>query len=247
MRALNSFVSLLYAFFVEKLPYITVAVFLMGIALRTLRWLSAPRNSQGARFSLSSAIKYVILDVIFFRKTFKWDKVTWLVLFLFHVAAGGILFGHLRGFLIWSAEMFYPLGLAVAEFMVHILPIYMGWLFIATQVLLIIRRGMSENKQLLSLPNDYLALILLLITSILGQGMRIIPPEAIPTHTYSVVFIPGLVVLHLEKVPSFHWFFLHVLFTQLFFMYIPFSKLVHIYSGVISSFLYGSRRAEYGI
>jgi len=244
---LNGFVEVLYAFFVEKLPYITIAVFLIGLALRTSRWVSAPQETHGTRFSLSAAVKYAILDIALFRKTFKWDKVTWLVLLLFHVSAGGIIFGHLRGFHIWSAEMFAPLGEGAAEFMVETLPIYMGWLFIATQVLLLLRRGVLENRQLLSFFNDYLALILLLITTILGQGMRVFPPEAILTHTYSVVFIPGLVVLHLEKVPSFHWFFLHVLFTQLFFMYIPFSKLVHIYSGVISSALYGSRRAEYGI
>lgn len=236
-----------YAFFVEKLPYVTIAVFLLGVALRAARWLSAPKDPERSPVSVSAAIKYIILDVVFFRKTFKSDKVMWLILFMFHVAAGGILFGHMRGFHIWSAEMFAPLGEGVAEFMVETLPVYMGWLFIATQVLLLIRRGFLEDRQLISLPNDYLALVLLLITSILGQGMRIFPPEAIPPHTYSVVFIPGLVVLHLEKVPSFHWFFLHILFTQLFVMYIPFSKLVHIFSGVITSALYGSRRAEYGL
>ncbi len=246
---MNVFIEFLYAFFVEKLPYITIAVFLLGLALRTARWMSAPQDKHRAssRLSLSAAFEYVILDVVFFRKTFKWDKLTWLILLIFHVSSGGILFGHLRGFNIWSADMFNPLGEWLAGFMVHTLPVYMGWLFIATQVILLLRRGVLENRQLASFPNDYLVLILLLITSILGQGMRIFPPEAIPAHTYSIVFIPGFVVLHLEKVPSFHWFFLHVLFTQLFFMYIPFSKLIHIYSGVISSFLYGSRRAEYGI
>ncbi len=244
---MNGAVALLYALFVEKLPYVTVAVFLMGVVLRTNRWLSAPREGRGSSISVFASLKYIILDVVFFRKTFKLDKLTWLVVFLFHVAAGGILFGHMRGFHIWSAEMFSPLGEGMAEFMVHTLPVYMGWLFIATQVLLLLRRGVLENRQLLSFYNDYLALILLLITTILGQGMRIFPPEAIQANTYSVVFIPRIVVLHLEKVPSFHWFFLHVLFTQLFFMYIPYSKLVHIFSGVISSALYGSRRAEYGI
>jgi nitrate reductase gamma subunit len=244
---LNSLITFFYTFFVEKLPYITIAIFLLGAALRATRWMSAPKDPEKSQISVTAAVKYIILDVVFFRKTFKSDKVIWLIIFLFHIAAGGILFGHMRGFHIWSAEMFAPLGEWVAEFMVETLPVYMGWLFIATQILLLIRRVLLEDRRLASLPNDYLALILLLITSILGQGMRIFPPEAIPTHTYSVVFIPGLIVLHLEKVPSFHWFFLHILFTQLFIMYIPFSKLVHIFSGVITSALYGSRRSEYGL
>lgn len=244
---MNGALPTLYAFFVEKLPYITIAVFLAGVALRLNRWFAAPKDPGETRIDPVSALRYVVLDVVLFRKTFKTDKVTWLVVLLFHVGAGGILFGHMRGFKLWTAEMFNPLGHWVAEFLVHTLPVYMGWMFIATQLILLARRGFLEKRQLLSLPNDYGALVLLLITSILGQGMRIFPPEAIPPETYSVVFIPRLIVLHLEKVPSHHWFFLHVLFTQLLVMYIPFSKLVHVVSGVISPALYGSRRKEYGV
>jgi nitrate reductase gamma subunit len=123
----------------------------------------------------------------------------------------------------------------------------MGWMFLATQAFLLIRRVFVEKKQLQSLANDYGALLILFMTSILGQGMRIFPPEAHPTEIYSVVFIPHLIVLHLEKVPSHHWFFWHVFFTQLFVMYIPWSKLVHIISGVITPAFYGSRRKQYGL
>jgi nitrate reductase gamma subunit len=244
---LNGVVAALYAFFVEKLPYVTIAVFFVGVAFRLWRWLSAPRDPEGPPFSTVAALKYVILDVVLFRKTFKSDRWTWVVLVLFHVGVGGILFGHMRGFHLWTAEMFSPLGDWVAEFLVHTLPVYMGWMFLATQVVLLLRRGRLEDRQLVSLPNDYVALVLLLVTSVLGQGMRVFPPEAVPPEVYSVVFIPGLIVLHLEKVPSHHWFFLHVLFTQLLVMYIPFSKLVHVVSGVVTSALYGSRRREYGV
>jgi nitrate reductase gamma subunit len=244
---LDVVVSALYSFFVEKLPYITIAIFFAGVILRFNRWFSASKGPKGTPLDFVASIKYIILDVVFFRKTFKTDKIAWFTLMLFHLGVAGILFGHMRGFNIWSASMFEPLGHDVADFMVHSLPVYVGWVFIATQVILLIRRGVLERQKLFSLSNDYGALVLLLITSILGQGMRIFPPEAIPTEIYDVVFIPNLIILHLEKVPSHHWFFLHVLFTQLFVMYVPFSKLVHAISGVISPALYGSRRKEYGI
>ena len=77
--------------------------------------------------------------------------------------------------------------------------------------------------------------------------MRILPPESIETITYSVVFIPKYSVLHLEAVPSYHWFHWHVLMTQLFVIYTPFSKFIHIISGVISPAFYGSRRKELDI
>jgi nitrate reductase gamma subunit len=244
---LNGVIASLYGFFVEKLPYITIAVFFIGLGLRLSKWFAAPRETKSKGFSLVAGLKHVFLDVVLFRKTFKTEKVDWLVVFLFHFSVAGILFGHMRGFKLWNIGLFSPLGHRISEFMVHTLPIYMGWIFIATQLILLFRRAFFERKKLMSLLDDYGALILLLVTSILGQGMRIFPPEAIPPETYSIVFIPRFIVLHLEKVPSFHWFFLHVLFTQLFVMYIPFSKVIHVISGVVTSALYGDRRREYGI
>jgi len=103
---------------------------------------------------------------------------------------------------------------------------------------------MLENKQLTSMPNDYIALVLLLLKSIAGQGMRLVPPEGVPTTLYSVVFIPRFVVLHLETIPNSHWFHVHIILTQLFIMYVPFSKFIHIITGVITPAIYGSRRKE---
>ena len=131
--------------------------------------------------------------------------------------------------------------------MIKTLPVYMGWILIGSTFLLLVRRIRLEDKQLHSLTNDYGALLIILIAAIVGQGMRIFPPESIETITYSVVFIPKYIVLHLEAVPSYHWFHWHVLMTQLFVIYTPFSKFIHLISGVISPALYGSRRKELDI
>jgi len=242
-----SVITTLYRFFVEVLPYITIAIFTVGMILRILRWRNAPKDHYSTKINLVESIKYIILDVVLFRKTWKRDKLTWLVLFLFHGSVAGILFGHMRGFKLWSAAIFEPMGHRFADWMVHTLPIYVGWVFLATIVILLIRRIRLENQQLTSLTNDYIAMILLLLASIIGQGMRIFPPEAIIDGTYKVVFIPRLIVLHLETIPSYHWFHWHVLMTQLFVMYTPFSKFIHIISGIISPAIYGSRRKEIGI
>jgi nitrate reductase gamma subunit len=81
----------------------------------------------------------------------------------------------------------------------------------------------------------------------MGQGMRLFPLEAISTEAYTVVFIPRLIVLHLETAPNYHWFHWHVFLTQALVMYTPFSKFIHIISGVISPAIYGSRRKELDI
>ncbi len=244
---MNSIVALLYAFFVEKLPYITIFIFTVGMLLRLQRWRNAPPDQHNPEMDIIESIKYIVLDVMLFRKTYKRDKATWLLVFAFHGSIGGILFGHMRGFHLWSASIFDPLGHWMAEFMIHTLPVYMGWLLIATTFLLLVRRFRLEGQQLDSLTNDYIALVLLLLAAIVGQGMRLFPPEGVPTEIYNIVFIPRLIVLHLEVVPSYHWFHWHVLMTQLFVIYTPFSKFIHILTGVVTPAIYGSRRKELGI
>jgi nitrate reductase gamma subunit len=244
---MNGFLALLYTFFVEKLPYITIVVFTVGMLLRISRWINAVEDHNQPKYDLFESIKYVFLDVILFRKTYNRDKATWFLVFAFHGSIGGILFGHMRGFHLWSASIFDPLGHWMAEFMIHILPIFMGWLLIVTTLLLIVRRVRLEDKQLTSMTNDYIALVILLLAAIVGQGMRLFPAEAANSEIYSIVFIPHFIVLHLEAVPSYHWFHWHVLFTQLFVIYTPFSKFIHILTGIITPAIYGSRRKELGI
>ena len=240
-------ISLLYAFFIEKLPYITIAIFSLGMIIRILRWLNAPRGHDSPKIDFFESIKYIILDVVLFRKTYKRNKLTWLLMLAFHGSIGGILFGHMRGFHLWSASMFDPLGYWMADFMVHTLPIYVGWVLIGTTAILLVRRIKLEKQQLDSLTNDYVALIILLLAAIVGQGMRLFPPSATGSELYSIVFIPRLIVLHLEVMPNYHWFYWHVLLTQLFVIYTPFSKYIHILTGIITSAVYGSRRKELGI
>jgi nitrate reductase gamma subunit len=240
-------VSFIYTFFVEKLPYITIAVFTIGLILKLQRWLNAPKDHHNPSPDLVAAIKYLFLDVVLFRKTFKRDKLTWFLVFAFHGSIGGILFGHMRGFHLWSASIFDPLGHWMAEFMIHTLPIYMGWILIITTILLLIRRIRLEKRQLISMTNDYGALLIVLLAAIVGQGMRLFPLESVPTEAYTVVFIPKFIVLHLESAPSYHWFHWHVFLTQVLVMYTPFSKFIHVISGVIAPAIYGSRRKELDI
>ena len=214
---------------------------------RANRWLKGPKDPVETKIDPIASIKYIVFDVVLFRKQFKTDKATWVLIFTFHMCIAAIMFGHMRGFYWWTSSMIAPLGASVVSFMIEILPVYVGYIFLATQIVLILRRMLFEKKKLLSSPGDYAVLVLLLATSILGQGTRVIPPETIPPVVYDVTFIPGLIVLHLEKVPNDLWFSLHMLTTQLFVMYIPFSKLVHVFSGVLAPAIYGSRRKKYGI
>jgi nitrate reductase gamma subunit len=107
----------------------------------------------------------MLLDLVLFRKTWKTCKPTWLLVALFHWSAYGIIFGHLRGFGWWSIQLFEPFGHAFAEFMVETLPVYVGWVFLFTTAILLVRRIYYEKSKLQSLSNDYIALVLLPTTT----------------------------------------------------------------------------------
>ena len=81
---MNPLIASVYAFWVEKLPYITIAVFTFGMALRIQRWLSAPKDHHLPKLDIIESIKYIILDVVLFRKNFKSDKHTWALVFASH-------------------------------------------------------------------------------------------------------------------------------------------------------------------
>ena len=229
------------------MPYLTIILTIMGFGMVINRWLSAPKDNESPPLNLKSAIKYFFLELVLFREIWKTDKPIWLLVPIFHWSAYGIIFGHLRGFRWWSIGLFEPLGHTFAEFMVETLPIYVGWIFLITTAILLFRRIFYEKRKLQSLSNDYIALFILLIKGILGQGMRLLPVDAYLTEPIGITFIPNIAILWLEKLPAQDWFYWHIFFTQLFIIYIPFSKMIHIISSIITSTFYGSRRSEYGI
>lgn len=60
--AMNSLLAAIYAFSVEKLPYITIVVTFTGVALRVMRWRSSPPDHEKIKMDPVESIKYVILD-----------------------------------------------------------------------------------------------------------------------------------------------------------------------------------------
>ena len=229
----------LFSTFVRyQLPYFTLTVLILGFIFRIQRWLS---GKKGEEIGLKSykAIKYVVkdwfLNLILFKKVFKRRKMMWLLILIFHFSAAAVLFGHLRGFGIWSADWFLFLGEKNVEFMVEILPIYMGGILAFATFVLLFRRIISNDVRSISWPDDYFAIIILILAIFTGMMTRLTVAVHQPL---KIEFIPGILILSIEKTPIDIWMDLHFLFTQIFFMYIPFSKLIHIISGILTSAFY---------
>ncbi len=231
MIAISSFIR-------YQLPYITLTVLVLGFIIRVQKWFRGKKEGK-TDLKLYKPIKYVVkdlfLNLFLFKNVFKKRRMVWFWILIFHFSAAAVLFGHLRGFNVWSADWFLFLGEGNVEFMVEELPVYIGGLFAFSIFALLLRRVISSDVRSISWLNDYLSIFIIIAAIFTGMMMRF----TLSIHQPLVIeFIPGILVLSIEKTPMDIWMDLHFLFTQIFFMYIPFSKLIHIISGALTSAFY---------
>jgi nitrate reductase gamma subunit len=185
-------------------------------------------------------IKELFLYLIVQKKLLKADSnsiILWVTCWLvFHIPLFFILFGHLRSIGVWSVDWFT--GLVSRDFLVDTLPFAMGIIVLSGIILLTLRRIVFSNPRAISTPQNYTVLLLLIMVLVAGMVMRILPhsPET------SLVIPPGI-TMTLEHTPSLVWFTIHALIAQIIVMYIPFSGLIHIISGIITTI--SCARGEY--
>lgn len=90
---------------------------------------------------------------------------------------------------------------------------------------LLSRRLFFPRERTLSLPSDYIPLILLILITITGLLMRYLIPVDV---TQVKELAQGLISFQPPVSPDLHWLFmLHLLFVSLLLAYFPFSKLMH--------------------
>ncbi len=201
------------------LPYLSFAIFLIGVLYRFAVWgktpvplrivtTPAPRTRAGVVWRL-------IGDALWFPSLWKSDKALWAGGFLFHIFFWLVLFRHVRYFV-------YPVPAWVAG--IQTLGLYAGYLIPIPLAFLLIRRLVSERVFYISIPGDYVVLLLLLF--ITGTGVLL----QVAYRTY-IVDVKAIVlgILHLQppilEVP---WVFvLHFLSVMVLLVYFPFSKLMH--------------------
>jgi nitrate reductase gamma subunit len=227
----------------QVLPYITLTIFSMGILSKILGWL----DGSGFRGDLKSpaatpstpliVLKALILDVVFFRKVARRSLPLWLMTFPMHILFALILFGHTRSMGLWSASWFT--FLAPEEVLTHWVPFIAGWILLLELILLTLRRILSTDARRISRADDFLLPLLLAGVMFAGNMMRVLPHGVEP---YTLT-IPYLFTMHLPYTPPLEWMTLHMLLIEALVMYLPFSKLIHILSGIISTIGYQMDKA----
>ncbi|MCQ2559733.1 MAG: respiratory nitrate reductase subunit gamma [Clostridia bacterium] len=228
-------------FILQVLPYITVAVFVIGILYRLGRWVRARivHNITLAPFPKNNGQVVAVFakEVIFFRSLFKSDKAVWAGGWIMHVALFSVIGGHIMGIGTLGKQFFY-MGMtteAMSENLSSLLGTSFGIIVFAALIYLLVRRISITKVKLVSSPSDYLMLVLLILIVGVGDLMRM--GELAGFHGWGVDYATALTyVQNLAFFQSisgtdivlYPLFTIHLLLVQILLMVFPFSKLMHV-------------------
>ncbi len=215
------------------LVYIAIAVFVTGMIYRLYEWFSTPRSpvklgmfpkpsSDLGRWSAD------FKDSIFFPQSFEVDKPMWLFAIIFHIAGLMIFIGHLR-----LIREFTPIANALGPEGMDRFSSLTGGIFgiVVTIAVLyyLFRRFVSPYKDL-SVPEDYLLLLLILLIITLGNHLRFFGDVHVDAYRAYVNSLLTLKPAFTEELAasSIKWSFVsHILTVNILLIYFPFSKLTH--------------------
>jgi len=214
--------------------YVAVVVFVIGMAYQISQWLGAPKtrvktgyfpkpHTSGERWLKVAEDSFVFPEVI------KFDRWMWIFTILFHFGLLGAFVGHLRLF-----QEFTPLvsllGSKGMDRFAFWSGGFMGVVLIVGLLYYFLRRLNFPFKEV-SVPEDYILLILLILTVIMGNLMRFFGGIHVAEYQAYLQSLLSLRPAFSEALAasSAKWTLVfHILFANLVFIFFPFSKLVHL-------------------
>ena len=210
-----SFLTIAYA----ALFYIATAVMVVGLALKIRRYIGTPAPlkipTTPAPVTRGGVAWRMAREVVFFESLFKGSVWTWIFGWLFHVCLALVLARHLRYFIepVWFwVALVQPLGILAAFGMA------------AGLAGLLARRIVVERIRYISVPSDYLMLVLLLAIAASGLAMKyVFRTDVVAVKAYFL----GLMRFDWQQLPPDPMLYLHLLLVVLLMVVFPFSKLLH--------------------
>ncbi len=211
------------------LPYLTVIVFIGGIAFRLTVWRKTPSPGRMTLFPAPSkgagTFWGVVRESFLFSSLFKGDRTFWGFAWVFHVALLLIFVGHVRVFTDFPA-LWAALNID-ADTMSATFGGIAGVIIALTALVLLVRRiGIVRVREITN-STDFFALILILAILLTGNMMRFGEHFDLElTRTY----FSQLMTLSFTgiEIPLSGIFRVHFLLAQLLIIYIPFSKIMHL-------------------
>lgn len=214
------------------LVYVAALVFVAGMGWQIYRWSKTPSSPMKLGLFPKPSAKgrwwQALRDALFFPQVAEIDFKMWLAVLIFHLGILGAFIGHLR-----LIREFTPLveaiGIKNMDRLGQIGGGSAGIVLLITLSYFLLRRFKTPNRQL-SVPEDYLLLILLLSLVLMGDHLRFfghLPVGVFREYAAGILTFKPALPPELAN-SSLKWAFVtHVLLADLLFIYFPFSKLVH--------------------
>lgn len=219
------------SYIVIVLGYISLLVFILGMAYRVWNWTHRPIGFNWELFpkpTNSTFFSLLLGRILAIPTLFKSDKQLLLVALAMHLAIITSIFLHL--------ELFTSLG---RENIIDITGSTAGTLGIVLVSYFIFRRIILREARELTSFADYFWLSVLLLLVALGTHLRIgnfVEPEAYRTFAVSVItFKPALPPPNL-------WFLTHALIGEIYLMYIVAGKMMHSIGWFFAQYIMVSER-----
>lgn len=213
----------------QVLPYITVAVFVLGVGYRFLLWLKTPAPlkiplTPGPK-TPSGVIGRLAVEVATFRSLLYSGPWLWAGGWLTHFMLLLIIAGHLVGISTLGRE-FMPLGFTAEQSTraSALLGSVLGLAIIPPIIYLLGRRAWNERVRYASAFSDYFALALILLIVVTGDYMRLLSPIDL---ALVKSYVANLARLHPTPIPANGIFVAHFALVNVLLLYLPFSKLLH--------------------
>ena len=221
--------STLYYLILVPMVYLAVGVFLAGTIWRIIRVLKRPAFAPTLAIYPEEKPSWLFAarDALLLPTVFRHNAPLWLALMLFHVGLAFLLIGHLELIADFKSLQAIPHSIFIGKGLVGLTMLLCLLYFLA-------RRMVSPTKDL-SVPEDYLLLVLVVLTVLFGSQMD----WARTWYDYSTMsvadyrtYLSSLLVFKpkLGSIDSAgHSFMLvaHVFFANVLLMVFPFTKLMH--------------------
>lgn len=214
--------------------YVAVGVFAIGMGFQIFQWLGAPKTkiktgyfpkprTTGERWLKVAADSFVFPEVI------KFDRWMWIFTILFHFGLLGAFVGHLR-----LLQEFTPLVDLLGSKGMDRFALwsggFMGVVLIVGLLYYFLRRLNFPFREV-SVPEDYILLVLLILTVVMGNLMRFFGDIHVAEYRAYLQSLLNFQPAFPEALAasSAKWILVfHVLLANLVFIFFPFSKLVHV-------------------
>ena len=223
-----------YYLILVPMVYIAFAVFFLGSVVRLVRIFSLPKHPATLQIfpKKGNSLLGTLYDTLAMPTVRRHNPLLWIFLMSFHICLFLLILGHI--------ELFGEIS--IFQIIPHEVFLGRGFvgLILSLCVLFFLARRFFSPTRDISIPEDYLILVLLLLTIVFGSEMDWarrwyeygeMGVEEYREYLMSLLYFrPHIPEALMDSGHSF-MLVLHVFFANLFIIFFPFSKIMHSFIG----------------